>query len=242
MEKRYLNLFLISFVFVNICYSQKIQQMEIKEFKDGSFVLSKRLDSSSFNEILQNRKVEKVDSFTERFGIIAYKDQQGVMLVEDKGDFREYGSISDLEKILTKDTDMYSIHILYKKNPFGESFPDHANEMIQNLLKKLEVPSDNLLNRELLELVQYKILSLPQPYLFYRENFMSIVALVGKAILKNSSAFTWQMQLGSDKETWEVYLKYRDKKYPFFKYLYEDAFYNDIIERALIETYDFFIQ
>src|SRR5690606_38996237 len=138
--------------------------------------------------------------------------------------------------LILQDTMASSQEILYGLNPYGEKFPLHTRELIQDLCIELDL-NYSAYENDLEGLIKAlgEQIKLKKEKDFYKEKFLNLVALIGEAANKKMGS-SWMMVLSDDDNlTWNTFLLMRNEKVVFHTYLYEDIFLADAENEYLVE-------
>lgn len=214
--------------------------MILLDFKDGSYVFVKDISEIELKEINDDKKSKRERIVSKNgINIEVYNFYNGKIISKYNDAFTVFNDSIDFRKAINDGyfDDYRSQSIMLKKNFYGERFPEHTEEMIQNLLKKLNL-STTVLDNNLLINIETAINSMQNPFVFYRENFTAIIALLGEMLIRNKNRLKWKITLASDNETWEPGIEGSDSRVHYiFPDLYEYIFFDNNIDSVLSEEY-----
>ena len=232
-------LFFILFSFIKLCMAQKrTPTTHVLDTYKGHTIYFK---SFTKEEFVTYQEEKKVKSKREKGRYIIFELQTGEVMVQYNHDYSEklntyylYSNKEDFQNA-TKFARSSSF-IMLNKNPYGAQFPKKSKELALQLLKTFGLSESDLYDAKSLEHIETKINSSSEPYRLYRENFISIIALIGELLIHKYTG-AWKMKRADDKVTWNPILMVRNKRIMFFPNLYEDIFLNNNIEDILSFTY-----
>jgi hypothetical protein len=192
-----------------------------------------RLSFEEFNEY-KKEGLGSLDSLHELYGMTCYETKNGQVIVEKSGKYALYPSVSVLEDIVRKSNSPRREDLLFNKNPFGNSFPDHSNELVKKTLDDFRI--DSTLGRsEILSKLDSIVIN-NRNESFFENHYLGLIAIVGNLIIQEYKA-EWNMVLASDKVTWHPYLMLRNHKVYFIHYIMED-FFNSKQHKPITEVYE----
>lgn len=205
--------------------------------KDGNSIACESLSKEDFDKRVIQSKIQPIAEYKDKYSIDVFEISKKEVLVKEGNYYTLYYSLADLDSVL-KGSNVVEEgkEILYGKNPYGEEFSKKTEKLINQLDILLNLQSVKSLSPSYLELVDKKINALDNSQVFFEENFINIVALIGEAIIEKHHA-SWDMRLSNDKITWNPYLKINNQHIDFFSFLYEDIFIEKNIKNCIPEIY-----
>lgn len=209
-----------------ICSCNNKNDMELKfdkaKLNNGEEIETIDLNDKQYNDTLKKYKNLKriYNSITiAEPDIIIHEMDDSYILVSSDGYHSIYKSIDDLIKVMN-DFDGGGIEILYALNKYGENFPNHTNQLIDELFGALNYNTNEQLNCDF-EVLEKKINNLENVKDFNEKNILNYISLVGEIVL-NKYHGHWQMDIAKDNKTWNPYLVIDNDKIDIVSYAYED--------------------
>lgn len=206
--------------------------MDRIELIDGTTIECLSLEKDQFNALLKRRH-SLLQRYKNHYSIDVYLFDNGELAVNEDGYYTLYFALNDLDKVLNQPQNSQT-ELLLNKNPFKEKFPGNAKLLVKKLKDELDAPEKEN-EQDLLLFLDNKIDSLKDAREFRKNNFISLLAVLGDALIQKYSA-NWEMELGRDGVTWNPYISVKGRKVEFFVYLYEDVFLKGN-NRVLSELY-----
>jgi len=239
MKKIRINLVLLLCFIVIISCKNKHQnkKMDNIELSDGTFVQCKSISFEEFDALKLNALGGPIRKFKNEFNVEVYLLNNKEVIANENGYFMLFKNQNDVEKVFSDaHQSSHGAEILNDKNPFGKSFPEHANILIRELSDTLGVkyvqPDEKLLKE-----LDYKLSMLPNGSVFRKKHLLNFIAVIGEVLLKKYKT-EWEMILSSDGKTWNPYIRTESRPIEFFTYLYEDIYINENSETLLTEVYE----
>jgi len=200
---------------------------------------SAEITQEKFVELIKNdHKKIMLEEYMSSSSLV-YKMSNDEILVNHKGVCRICKNTADLENWLAELLkNEFSNEILYQKNPYGKTFPDHSYILIKDLLQKLAIDAEDLTS-DLLIRIDDAINEMSEPESFRNEYFLHLISVVGEAS-NNDFNTVWNMELSSsDFNTWYPNLQYKNHRINYVVYLYEDMFLENkqFMKTPLWESY-----
>lgn len=200
--------------------------------EDGSSYQVQRILSAEFEELLNGEKLVFNDGLFKSFGYRTFSMQDGRIIIEESGNYAIYPTKELLVKQLEKARGPLVREILYKKNPYGEKFPQYTRELINAFVVKYELRGNN--NLSLLREVD-SLIERHRNDDFFNENFLVFISLIGESLIEEKGG-RWEMYLGRDGITWTPYLMFTTRKLDFIHYIRED-FFNNELDDPMLNSY-----
>jgi hypothetical protein len=178
------------------------------------------VEDDEFIKIVEGKDYKFLSEYIGKYGMLVHKkvDEDIYMVYYNSMTFRITGKNSlklfrlHPDKVIKQlgitPPDMAPREALYKKNPYNKDFPEHTDELIKELLNKLQINNTTDLNESLFELIDQRLGKMGKPKKFLDQNFLNIIALFGEALKRRYPDYKWEMELSDlDGETWSPSLK-----------------------------------
>jgi len=150
--------------------------------------------------------------------------EDGKIAINHKGQCFIFLSRKNLNRYFANNSHQNGSNEILYRNNFGKDFPEHADFLVNEVMRVLKI-NNSKLNRELLTEVDDKINTLDAPSEFRQKYFINLIALIGSVfVMKHAPYSSWKMTVCTDQITLNPHLLFRNSQIEFITYLYEDVF------------------
>jgi len=212
---------------------QNNEQRFLVENGDGSSFEVIMMSNTEFNALVSSKQVVFNEDLFREFGYKTFTTVDSRIIIEESGNYAMYPSKQLLVRQLEKIRGPYSRELLYDKNPFGQEFPNHVNEMIRVFASDHHL--DATPGKSLLTSID-SIANQNRNSTFFEEHYLLFIAIIGECIIAEKGG-KWMMYLCDDKVTWSPFIQIKDRDLHFIHYIQED-FFNQDVENPLLNSYD----
>lgn len=215
------------------------KKMDRIELNDGSSIKCKPLTKEQYDSMIKAhaKDITYLRRYKDLYELDVHLISNGEVLVREGDYYTLYYKLSDLDKLLNQaGLAENGEEVLKNKNPYGEKYPLHTNQLILNLANQLSVTSQGS-SKELLIALDQRLDSMENGQEFKRDHFINLIAVVGEVLLKKYGG-DWYMEMAGDNKTWNPYLIIKGQKVEFFVYLFEDVFLQESHQQTLSEIYE----
>lgn len=220
-------LFLFFILIPNFCFSQAMEEIII-DLKTGGFIVCTVLPKSIALERLKSIKPQIVVEGDMEYTVFYL--QNGKVIEFSNGEYFEYDSRADLDKLIMNQKDgPYGVEILYKENPYNEDFLEHVNDLVEDLCNLFLLDKGAFVDKiDLLKEIDNRIEKGTLRKRDLRQHFLKIVALYIYLFQENNKNVKFVMELSPDNETW----------YPVRLTAsgYKDGFVGDVYEGLILNN------
>jgi len=192
------------------------------------------LDKRKFEELKSKHEITYSNEIHEKFGFESYETKDGKIIAVESGNYALYPNKDLLITVLKRYQTPRSEELLFNKNPYGQTFPEHTEDLIRKFLDKYQI--DNTSDSEsLLEKID-KVIIQNRNQDFFDRYYLTFIAIVGECIRKVKPS-KWEMYLTKDKITWQPYLRLDNRALFFIQYI-QDDFFDFSLNKPLTTAYN----
>ena len=194
-----------------------------------------KLTEEEFKKHIE-KGIKRDDEFYNQYKVDLYEAASDSIIVKQGGDVLLYPSKNLVIDLLESSKNKSSSKpILYNRNPYGKDFPEHVDGLVKKMLTDLEIPSDEIINEQLLKNLDKKIVEKRNTD-FFNKYYLSFIAFVGELVIQKHSG-NWKMVLANEGVTWSPCININGVDIFFADYILIDV-YNLQLKKPLEESYE----